>query len=62
MMTKSQKSLLFKFIPPPTPNMTGLKLQKRQYQAKQSQIHAFFFIRKLVVLLVQDFLKNSTNF
>ena len=25
-------------------------------------IHAFFFIRKLVVLLVQDFLKNSTNF
>ena len=24
MMTKSQKSLLFKFIPPPTPNMTGL--------------------------------------
>ena len=26
------------------------------------QIHAFFFIRKLVVLLVQDFLKNSNNF
>ena len=25
-------------------------------------IGAFFFIRKLVVLLVQDFLKNSSNF